>query len=159
MLRASCSRLPVLLLRRPRGAVRQQHVPAMSAHAAAQAAWTGLNTTQQELRLDATLPTGQSFRWRCVRPGEYVGVVAGQVYHMRQGGGEGATESSNGGGDDVFFRRLQLEPPPGGVALALPRSQSDDMAALREYFTLDTRLTDLCVASCLLLLHTARLLL
>jgi N-glycosylase/DNA lyase len=84
-----------------------------------------------------------------VRPGEYVGVVAGQVYHMRQGSGDGAAEGSDGGCvDDVFFRRLPLVPPPGGSAGAAACSDSEAMAALREYFTLDTRLTDLCVAHC-----------
>lgn len=37
--------------------------------------WRSLRTKAEELRLDFTLPTGQTFRWRLTAPGEYVGIV------------------------------------------------------------------------------------
>ena len=42
---------------------------------ALQHTWTDLGTSAQELSLDFTLPTGQSFRWKTHSPGEYFGVV------------------------------------------------------------------------------------
>ncbi len=38
-----------------------------------------LATTKQELCLDFTLPTGQSFRWRRTGENEYTGVVANRL--------------------------------------------------------------------------------
>ena len=37
--------------------------------------WISLNTTAQELSLDFSLPTGQSFRWKPAASGQYIGVV------------------------------------------------------------------------------------
>ena len=43
-----------------------------------------LNRYTPELRLDNTLPTGQSFRQRKTTAGEYVGVIGQRVVSMRQ---------------------------------------------------------------------------
>ena len=37
--------------------------------------WQSLGTSRQELTLDFTLPTGQSFRWRRSGEAEYTGVL------------------------------------------------------------------------------------
>ena len=39
------------------------------------AKWQSLGTSRQELTLDFTLPTGQSFRWRKSGEAEYTGVL------------------------------------------------------------------------------------
>ena len=46
--------------------------------------WISLGTSAKELRLDNTLPTGQSFRWRKTTEGDYVGVIGQRVVSMRQ---------------------------------------------------------------------------
>ena len=46
--------------------------------------WRSLGTNARELRLDNTLPTGQSFRWRKTVGGVYVGVIGARVVSMRQ---------------------------------------------------------------------------
>ena len=97
------------------------------------ASWTSLGTSAAELRLDATLPTGQSFRWRRVPGGDFVGVVSGVAYHLRQAD------------NDVQFRRLDLQTATEPAASAT--AKHDDAAILREYFTLDTKLADLYVFS------------
>lgn len=43
------------------------------------AGWRLLGTPREELRLEFTLPTGQSFRWRETGPDEYTGVVGQRV--------------------------------------------------------------------------------
>lgn len=37
--------------------------------------WTSLGTPREELRLQFTLPTGQSFRWREAGPQTYIGII------------------------------------------------------------------------------------
>jgi len=37
--------------------------------------WLKLGTPARELRLEVTLPTGQSFRWREISPGKFLGVI------------------------------------------------------------------------------------
>lgn len=41
--------------------------------------WHSLGTPACELRLEHTLPTGQSFRWRQTSPSEYIGVIGQRV--------------------------------------------------------------------------------
>ena len=43
------------------------------------AGWRSLGTPPTELRLEFTLPTGQSFRWRATGPDEYTGVIQQRV--------------------------------------------------------------------------------
>lgn len=50
---------------------------------AAQADWRSLGTSKQELRLEYTLPTGQSFRWRETGRDEYTGVIGQRVVRSR----------------------------------------------------------------------------
>ena len=52
---------------------------ACSTAAAPGAGWQLLDTPPSELRLEFTLPTGQSFRWRRTGPQEYTGVVQQRV--------------------------------------------------------------------------------
>lgn len=82
--------------------------------------WSPLGTPPCELDLDCTLPTGQSFRWRCLDAGgssggDYLGVIGQRAVHLRQAGG------------DVWFRVMSrgAAAPPGG-----------DGDALKEYFNL-----------------------
>lgn len=42
-------------------------------------AWSSLGTPAAELRLEFTLPTGQSFRWRKTGEAEYTGVIGTRV--------------------------------------------------------------------------------
>ncbi len=43
------------------------------------ASWQSLDCPSSELRLEFTLPTGQSFRWRKTGPQEYTGVIQQRV--------------------------------------------------------------------------------
>ncbi|KAG2488622.1 hypothetical protein HYH03_012795 [Edaphochlamys debaryana] len=87
--------------------------------------WRSLGVAPGELQLDFSLPTGQSFRWRCTGEGQYTGVIGPRLVCVRQVG------------PDVHYRVLARgsgpEAAPGG-----------DEAALRDYFNLDlVRLADL----------------
>ena len=65
--------------------------------------WVSLGVGAKELRLENTLPTGQSFRWRETTEGDYVGVIGERVVSMRQAP------------DDVLYRvhaALPHPPPP-----------------------------------------------
>ena len=84
--------------------------------------WASLGTPAKELRLDNTLPTGQSFRWRKTVDGDYVGVIGERVVSMRQ--------SEN----DVLYR---VHCRPSGS------NPSTDAAALSDYFNLEVDLTSL----------------
>ncbi len=46
------------------------------------ARWQSLSCPSSELRLEYTLPTGQSFRWRKTAPREYTGVIKERVVSM-----------------------------------------------------------------------------
>ena len=50
----------------------------MSAGGAGQE-WVSLGTPAAELRLENTLPTGQTFRWRQTGEGEFLGLVGQRV--------------------------------------------------------------------------------
>lgn len=85
--------------------------------------WTLLGTPSEELRLDCTLPTGQSFRWRELAPGAlYVGVLGRRAVALRQLDG------------DVAYRVLARAPD------AAP---AGDAAAVGDYFNLDVSLAAL----------------
>lgn len=85
--------------------------------------WKGLGTPKTELRLEYTLPTGQSFRWKNISGSdEYLGVMGERVVHLRQ------LE------DDVVYRILARG---DGV------SAEDDEAVLADYFNLSVSLTTL----------------
>lgn len=49
-----------------------------------QSGWRSLDTTREELCLDFTLPTGQSFRWRATGHGQYEGVIGSRAVRIRQ---------------------------------------------------------------------------
>jgi 8-oxoguanine DNA-glycosylase Ogg len=118
---ASARRL--LSLRPPRAAAPARAPRAM---AAAAPAWTPLRpggrTPAAELRLEHTLPTGQSFRWRAAGEGEFRGVVGARAVALRQLAG------------DVEY--LVLARGAGAAA-------SGDAAALADYFNLSTPLAPL----------------
>mmetsp|Transcript_31154 Transcript_31154/g.77543 ORF Transcript_31154/g.77543 Transcript_31154/m.77543 type:complete len:223 (-) Transcript_31154:14-682(-) len=88
--------------------------------------WLSLGTCALELRLDNTLPTGQSFRWRRTDGGDYVGVIGRRVVSMRQ-------EE-----DDVLYR---VHCRPSGDDG--PHAAARDAAALTDYFNLAVSLTAL----------------
>lgn len=85
--------------------------------AAAALPWRSLGAPPCELRLDLTLPTGQSFRWRRTAGGGFAGVIGRRVYALRP-------EASSAPGD-TLWRCLS----PGGSA-------ADDEASLRSYLNL-----------------------
>lgn len=72
--------------------------------------------TAQELTLDFTLPTGQSFRWRQTQPHEYTGVIGDRLVRLQQEQGS-----------DVRYQVLARVP---GSDPAL------DAEAIREYFNM-----------------------
>ena len=85
--------------------------------------WISLGTSAKELRLDNTLPTGQSFRWRKTTEGDYVGVIGQRVVSMRQAP------------DDVLYR---VHCRPSGETAG-----ADDAAAIADYFNLGVSLETL----------------
>ena len=85
--------------------------------------WISLGTSAKELRLDNTLPTGQSFRWRKTTEGDYVGVIGQRVVSMRQAP------------DDVLYR---VHCRPSGETAG-----ADDAAAVADYFNLGVSLETL----------------
>ena len=84
--------------------------------------WVSLGVGAKELRLENTLPTGQSFRWRETTEGDYVGVIGQRVVSMRQAP------------DDVLYR-VHCRPSSS--------SASADAAAIADYFNLEVNLTAL----------------
>ena len=85
--------------------------------------WISLGTSAKELRLDNTLPTGQSFRWRKTTEGDYVGVIGQRVVSMRQAP------------DDVLYR---VHCRPSGETAG-----AEDAAAIADYFNLGVSLETL----------------
>ena len=84
--------------------------------------WVSLGVGAKELRLENTLPTGQSFRWRETTEGDYVGVIGQRVVSMRQAP------------DDVLYR-VHCRPSSS--------SASADAAAIADYFNLEVSLSSL----------------
>jgi len=84
--------------------------------------WVSLGVGAKELRLENTLPTGQSFRWRETTEGDYVGVIGERVVSMRQAP------------DDVLYR-VHCRPSAS--------SASADAAAIADYFNLEVSLSSL----------------
>ena len=84
--------------------------------------WVSLGVGAKELRLENTLPTGQSFRWRETTEGDYVGVIGERVVSMRQAP------------HDVLYR-VHCRPSAS--------SASADAAAIADYFNLEVSLTAL----------------
>ena len=89
---------------------------------AASDGWVSLGVGAKELRLENTLPTGQSFRWRETTEGDYVGVIGERVVSMRQAP------------DDVLYR-VHCRPSSS--------SASADAAAIADYFNLEVSLSSL----------------
>lgn len=88
---------------------------------AEEAGWCSLGTPAAELRLEWTLPTGQSFRWR--RAGdEWVGVIGQRAVRLRQLP------------DDVQYRV---------IARGEGASPAEDAAVLSDYFNLQHSLAAL----------------
>jgi len=84
--------------------------------------WVSLGVGAKELRLENTLPTGQSFRWRETTEGDYVGVIGERVVSMRQAP------------NDVLYR-VHCRPSAS--------SASADAAAIADYFNLEVSLSSL----------------
>lgn len=89
--------------------------------------WQSLGTPAAELRLEFTLTTGQSFRWRQVGVGEYVGVIGQRVVHIKQ------LE------DDVVYQVVGR----GAQALA-----AEDATVMDDYFNTSTSLAKLAEGWC-----------
>ncbi len=89
--------------------------------------WQSLGTPAAELRLEFTLTTGQSFRWRQVGAGEYVGVIGQRVVHIKQ------LE------DDVVYQVVGR----GAQALA-----AEDATVMHDYFNTTTSLAKLAEGWC-----------
>ncbi|KAL4458510.1 hypothetical protein ABPG75_013375 [Micractinium tetrahymenae] len=94
-----------------------------------QSGWRSLGTPVGELRLEWTLPTGQSFRWRQTgeAPLEYMGVVGRRAVRLRQLA------------NDVQYQVIARAPQDLAAA---------DAAALRDYFNLPTSLAQLAPGWC-----------
>ena len=90
--------------------------------------WISLGTSAKELRLDNTLPTGQSFRWRKTTEGDYVGVIGQRVVSMRQ--------EEN----DVLYRVHCRPGSSGGESAAASALGASDAEAVADYFNLDVSL-------------------
>eukprot|EP00891_Asterochloris_glomerata_P001075 jgi/Astpho2/1075/e_gw1.00017.36.1_t len=88
---------------------------------ASSTAWRFLGTPSEELRLEYTLPTGQSFRWRDMGEGLFTGVIGKRVVEMQQ------TEQ------DVLWRV---------VARGQEAAAMGDAAALADYFNLGVCLAE-----------------
>eukprot|EP01025_Chloroclados_australasicus_P062864 TRINITY_DN8274_c0_g2_i1.p1 TRINITY_DN8274_c0_g2~~TRINITY_DN8274_c0_g2_i1.p1 ORF type:complete len:372 (-),score=23.84 TRINITY_DN8274_c0_g2_i1:454-1569(-) len=84
--------------------------------------WKSLKCPANELRLDVTLPTGQSFRWKAVGKGVYVGVVGKRVVAMK--------EKPN----DIEYQVIGRD---AGV------SEDEDLSVLQDYFNLSYKLNDM----------------
>ncbi|KAI3435875.1 hypothetical protein D9Q98_001933 [Chlorella vulgaris] len=91
--------------------------------------WCSLGTPASELRLEWTLPTGQSFRWRQTAddPLEFTGVVGQRAVRMRQLPG------------DVQYQV---------IARGSCVDAAGDDVALRDYFNLSTSLAELSPSWC-----------
>lgn len=113
-------------------------------------AWRSLGIPASELRLEWTLPTGQSFRWRQTGtdPLEFTGVVGQRAVRLRQLP------------DDVQYQVIARSPgscvpsastheaPAAAAAEQDLDAAEQDAAVLRDYFQLDTSLADLAPGWC-----------
>eukprot|EP00892_Ulva_mutabilis_P000326 jgi/Ulvmu1/10294/UM060_0096.1 len=102
----------------------QIRLRAMQASAsAAGVSWTCLGTPTDQLVLQNTLPTGQSFRWyKCEGEADFTGVVGERVVQMKQLQ------------DDVSWRV---------IARGSSASPDDDLKVLSDYFNLEVDLAKL----------------
>ncbi|PRW59786.1 N-glycosylase DNA lyase OGG1 [Chlorella sorokiniana] len=89
--------------------------------------WRSLGTPAAELRLEWTLPTGQSFRWRQTGEGEFTGVVGRRAVVVRQLP------------NDVEYRV---------IARGEGTDPGSDAAALADYFNLSHSLAALAPGWC-----------
>ena len=108
-----------------RGSTAEASSEAMLPEARSDGEWISLGTSAKELRLDNTLPTGQSFRWRRTAEGWYVGVIGQRVVSIRQDD------------DDVSYR---VHCGPGGDADDAAESAKADAEAVADYFNLEVSL-------------------
>lgn len=112
----------------------QSHINTMTA--ATEAGWGKLGTPAEELRLEFTLPTGQSFRWRETSPGIFLGVLGQRAVLLRQLQ------------DDVAYKVLSR----GSGA-----HPGDDFDAIADYFNLSVSLATLSKEWCAADEHYAKL--
>lgn len=101
----------------------------MATGAARVAAWNPLGMSARELRLEHSLPTGQSFRWRqtSADPVEFTGVVGRRLVQLRQSP------------DDVLYRVL---------ARGSGEKSANDAVALEDYFQKPVVLSKLSALWC-----------
>ncbi|PSC71264.1 N-glycosylase DNA lyase [Micractinium conductrix] len=114
--------------------------------------WRSLGTPASELRLEWTLPTGQSFRWRQTgsEPIEFTGMVGQRAVRLRQLADDvqylviarGAiTQAASLPASGAGSAAATVEHPAAAEAAA-------DAAALRDYFNLGTSLAELAPGWC-----------
>lgn len=89
--------------------------------------WNYLGTPADELRLEFTLPTGQSFRWKEIAPDQYLGVIGHRAVLLKQLD------------HDVAWAVLSRD---SNVDASLP-SLEEDREAIAEYFNLSVSLSSL----------------
>ncbi len=79
-----CSVRPQLVFERQRAATLSTHalVPTAMADSSPPGCWRSFGTPSAELRLEFTLPTGQSFRWRQTGDNEFTGVIGQRVVRL-----------------------------------------------------------------------------
>lgn len=102
--------------------------------------WRKLHVEKPGIRLDLTLQSGQSFRWRQTKPGEWTNVLCGFVWTLKQVQNE------------IFylvFKSKTSQRPRGQRILEEINSSGDEGSTfyesiLRDYFQLDVDLESLC---------------
>ena len=102
--------------------------------------WRKLQVEIPGIRLDLTLQSGQSFRWRQTKPGEWTNVLCGFVWTLKQVQNE------------IFylvFKSKASQRPRGQRILEEINSSGDEGSTfyesiLRDYFQLDADLESLC---------------
>ena len=89
-----------------------------------------LGTPSEELRLEHTLPTGQSFRWRPTsQPNEFIGVLGRRAVILRQLD------------NDVAYKVIaRAHNTPEGEK----ENEGKDASAIADYFNLSVNLSELC---------------
>ena len=126
--------------------------------------WRSLNTPARELRLEFTLPTGQSFRWRQTGAQEFTGVIQQRVvctaswshiaaqgstyWYMRSHHRKCADTMMTGSHSLSSVEQVQMRQEQDDVAFrVLARGEgthaAQDEAALHDYFNLRTSLAEL----------------
>lgn len=101
--------------------------------------WRKLCVTRSNVRLDLTLASGQSFRWRETAPGEWTNVLSGYVWTLKQNESDilyRVYESVTRQNKRILKEILTI---PDNKANCHPTDEESDIheSILRDYFQLD----------------------